>query len=518
MKGKGQNAGRDPGSSGAGLSEAGGYLFAAPRAALLLFVSAMFLLAHGLHFLNADPVSMLITESEASVSKDGIFRAILFFRAYNAVVALLFFSSLSALGRLAADKYFGASGFLSRAAVYAAAGVAGSLLLYGKLSLLWLIFILLCALAAAAVGLRMELEAVSAGLPVPSLRALLPGFIEAVSPRTALSLGRGTAGRAGLAFYALSSALCLADLCANGWPGLSIIKAAPARLAQGDFYGMEADPAAGQVSACKILDRQLLIFGLKDGGLRKTAAIDTSVELQEIKANPRRKEIYNFDREQRALLVLDPETLLVKKRAVYGGYGPGGSARVAYDNDGNSIVAILEHGPMYVANMATLRLRAVLRGIDYNEFILFDPDAKVYLLSFFRGRNTMLAVSADGKFRKELPAGRFQGGMAISEKRHEFYLALPLQGKVLVYDSRTLEPKGVVRSGFGVRGLACDDANEVLLAASMCSGSIDVIGLGDGRLRSRVPLGYYLREIALDPSGRTAFVSSISDGVVKFSY
>lgn len=481
-----------------------GYLPAVPRAAVLLFVSAMFLLAHGSHLFPPDAVSRFITESEDSVSKDSIFTAILIFRLYSAAIALMVFTSLAALARLWAEKAFGPLGFLRRAAVYAAAGSVAALLLYGRPAPAALALLLLAAAAAV--------------IPPDSLRkapgwTLIPGLIEAVAPGSAAANGR-----LGLAAYAFTAALCLGDLALNGWPGLAAMKAAPERLAAGNFYGLEADPASGRVSACKVRDRQVLTFGLEDGILLGTAAVATSLELQEIKANPARKEVYHFDRELRALLVLDPETLQVEKRAIFGGSGPGGSARVAYDNAGNSLAAVLEHGPLFLADLDSLRLRTVLKDVNYNEFVLFNPDARVYLLSFFRGRDTVLAVSGDGKTKKELPAGRFQGGMAFSRKRGEVYLAMPLQARVLVYDSATLEPKGAIRAGFGVRGLACDDENDLLLAASMCNGSMDVIELRGGRRAARVPLGYYLREIALDTAGRKAFVSSIAGGVMRTSY
>jgi len=489
-----------------------GYLFTASRAGLFLFLAGVFVVSHLLPWLMADPASILVTESDNSVSKAGIIRAIAAFKLYNAATAYLLFTLSAVLARTLADKVRPGLAYAGLAAVYSAAGFAALLLLYGMPSPSGLALVLLCSLAAAHAG------AVPGARPGGAVLAVFPGLAEALSPASSLSPGRGALYRAGLVFYALSAALSAADFCLNGGRGLASLKAAPAQIARGNFYGIEADQAGGRLRACRTLERKLATFSLADGGLISESEIATSLELQEVRTNLSRGEAYHFDRRSRSLLVLDAGTLSVARSAGYGGFDAGGSARVAFDNGSGTIAAVLEHGPMFIADMKTLRPKAAFREIDFNEFVLFDPFAGSYLLSFFRGRDTLEAVSADGKSRRTVPAGRFQGGLAISEKRREIYLAMPLRGSILVYDAATLEPRGAIRSVFGVRGLACDDENGVLLAASMSGGYAEAIRLEDRKRLLRVPLGYYLREIAFDRRARRAYVTSMLDGVLKFDY
>jgi hypothetical protein len=483
----------------------------------MLFVVSVFSFLHLLPVFIADPTSLFITETERSVSKDGILLAIRIFKIYNAVVAacgfLIFTAALRAFAGLVPVR-----GRIYAAAVYLFSGTAACFLFFGWPGAYGYAAVLV--FAALAVCLDSGAGGLCASDQSPNrlmaLLACIPWLPEAACPRLIFYSRYGRLCRAGFLSSAVSALICAAALVISGPPGFQRYLAGFKRLAAGNFYGISVEN--GRVMACEVLSRKISSFPLTGRGPAETLAVNTRRELQQVKFNPARGEAYHFDKQRGALLVLDGGSLAVKRAIEIPGLGYGGSAISDFDNSGGTLAVALEDSPLLVFRLGSFALRSVLRGTEHTEFILYDRAAGSYLVSFYKGRDTFEAISADGKIRRQVAAGRFQGGMALSEKRKELYLAMPLQGRILVFDSATLEQKGWLRSVYGVRGLACDDKNGVLVAASMCGGFAEAINLEDGRRVARIRAGYYLRELALDPEARTAFVTSMLDGVVSFKY
>jgi glycosyltransferase involved in cell wall biosynthesis len=486
------------------------WFFAASRAAALAYVAAVFAFLHVMPLFSRAPALLVISETERSVSKDGILWAILGFRIYNGLVAAggtLFLAAAAA----AAVRRRAWGGGPRSAAVFAAAAAAGFALFFGPPAAAgWAL--------ASILGFLLLAAWYAVGSPESALTRLaawVPWLPEAVDPGLFLAPDGPPARRCGLLFSALTAALCAAALMLDGVPGLALLRSGFTRLADGNFYGAVVDD--GRLLACKIMDRQLLVFDLA-GKLLRTVDVPTRKELQEVRFDPSAGEAYHFDKQRAGLLVLDRVTLAGKGYYPMAWLGYGGSAISAFDPAGATLAVALEDSPLLILKKGTFKPLAVLGGTGHTESLIFDKAAGRYLLSFYKGRDTFEAVSADGGQRRSVPAGRFQGGFAISEKRREVYLPLPLESAVLVYDAATLALKGRLRARFGVRGLACDDENGVLVAVSMCDGYAEAIDLSTGRRLAAVRAGYYLRQAALDTRSRRAFVTSMLDGVRSFSY
>jgi len=240
-----------------------------------------------------------------------------------------------------------------------------------------------------------------------------------------------------------------------------------------------------------------------------------TVELQDVRLNAARRELYHLDRAYDIMLVYDADSLRLKRRSPFC-FQDRGTALVSFDNRSRTIAVARERGFIWLIDMDTLLPLGRLETGDSNAYIIFSEKMDRYILSYFKSYDYMRLVSPDGKETRKVKAKRYQGDLAISNKNNELYVALPLRGEILVYDMITYALKRKIPTVFGVRGIACDEKNNMIVAASMCTGFVDVIDLGTGRRISRNFVGYYLREICLDLPGNEAFISSIF-GVYRLS-
>ncbi|MCX5668008.1 MAG: hypothetical protein NTY34_06850 [Candidatus Omnitrophica bacterium] len=287
------------------------------------------------------------------------------------------------------------------------------------------------------------------------------------------------------------------------------------KIANGNFYSMQIDAATDRLFACDIEHYSLKVFDLSglDPGPKKIKKMPA--ELQDVRLNEAKRELYYFDRTRDIMLVYDADSLRLKRRSSFpfeGGY----SARVSFDNRSHTIAVAREKDYMWIIDMETLLPVERLGAGDSNEFIIFNEKSNRYILSYFKSFDFIRLVSPDGKDIREIRARRYQGGLAASNKNNELYVALPLRGEISVYDLKTFALKRKIPTVFGVRGIACDEENNIIVAASMCTGYVDVIDLGTDRRISRDFVGYYLREICLNLQKEEAFISSIF-GVYRLS-
>lgn len=290
------------------------------------------------------------------------------------------------------------------------------------------------------------------------------------------------------------------------------------QLTKGNFYSMQIDDATNQLFTCNMARSTLVIYDLNNLSRRQEFPIRTG-ELQDLRYNPARQELYHFNLSNDVLMVLDTKTAALKRASVksYNARG-GGSARVAYDNVSRTIAVTREDDIMLMFDMDTLRLLQRLPIADRNEFILFDEMSRHFILSYFDKLKSIRLITPRGESIRYVPAERYQGGMALSRNLRELYVSLPLRSMIYVYDIDTYRLKRKIHTVFGVRNLAYDEDHKIIVAASLVNGYVDVIDAPTGRHLDRIFVGYYLREVCLDAGRRRAFVSSMIGGIYFFSY
>ena len=141
--------------------------------------------------------------------------------------------------------------------------------------------------------------------------------------------------------------------------------------------------------------------------------------------------------------------------------------------------------------------------------VLMHPDRPLLYLSFFRNSNRLMAYDMTRReVVREVPTDARADRMTFWAGRGELLLASPLHSQVLRFDAETLQPRGSIRTVFGVRVMALDAQRGLMLAASLATGQLAVIDQDSGQTRRTFYLGPWLRTIALDEASGTAYVSS----------
>ena len=231
-------------------------------------------------------------------------------------------------------------------------------------------------------------------------------------------------------------------------------------------------------------------------------------ELQDVRLNEAKREFYYFDRTYDIMFVYDADSLRLKRRSLPLFEGDG-TARLSFDDRSRTIAVARENHFTWIIDMDTLLPLERVESGDNNEIIIFNEKINRYILSYSKGYDFIGLVSPDGKNISTIKVKRYQGGLTASNKNNELYVALPLRGEIFVYDMTTFTLKRKIPTVFGVRAITCDEKRNMIIAASMCTGYVDVIDLGTGRRISRDFVGYYIREICLNLQKREAFISSI---------
>jgi len=106
----------------------------------------------------------------------------------------------------------------------------------------------------------------------------------------------------------------------------------------------------------------------------------------------------------------------------------------------------------------------------------------------------------------------------ISQKRGELYIPDIAWGRIWVYSIPDLSLLRKLPAQMGVRALAADDENGLLLAASIISGDLSVLDPETGRVLASFHLGPYCRRLALDPPRRRAFITLTRTGLFMVDY
>ncbi len=240
------------------------------------------------------------------------------------------------------------------------------------------------------------------------------------------------------------------------------------------------------------------------------SAVDTGAA-QGLAYDAARAEVYIHNGVTREILVLDADTLALKRSLPAPDLSPG-DPWIAVEPISNTITVASEAdsqvgSPFIIYDRETGAVLA--RRTEDPGNLLVLPGAPIVYMSFFRRGQGIAAL--DLVTREIVASGPTDARMDRMEydaSADEVLVASPAAGRVLRFDARTLEPRGTFPVMFGVRVMAIDPERGVMLAGSLATGKVAMVNLADRRVIHSWYLGPWLRSIVVDPARGVAFVSS----------
>jgi hypothetical protein len=282
-------------------------------------------------------------------------------------------------------------------------------------------------------------------------------------------------------------------------------------VARGDFNEIQLNPDHTMLLATGHGIAQFRKYPLRPWSGKYSQSIESTGGAQGFAYDPGRNEIYLYNTENKELMYLDADTLVVRRRLPIVDLSPG-DPWIAVDAATNRIT---------IASEADLQIGQPIAVFDRDSGALLHqrkeevgnlfphPSRSILYMAYFR--------RSKGVFAYDIKANQIAATvdtptridrMAYVAATNELLVASPIESSILRFDADTLEPKGGYAANFGVRVLALDVARSLIFAGSLSNGTVAVIDLNTGRRRATFYLGPWLRSIAIDETGGVAYVSS----------
>ncbi len=232
---------------------------------------------------------------------------------------------------------------------------------------------------------------------------------------------------------------------------------------------------------------------------------------QSFEFDPANAELYIYHSQSEEILVLDTDTLVLKRAIPAPDISPGDPwlRRCRHSNTLTiaSEADVRTGSPFVVFDGPS---GAVLDRLDLEAGnLLVHPDKPILYANFFRRVCGVVAYDLEKrKIIAEAPADSRTDRMAFDPVRQELMLASPSEGRVQCFDALTLAPKGMFKAIPGVRVITVDAANDEMLVASLITGRVALMGLTDRKVKQQWYLGPWLRSIVIVPGTGIAYVSS----------
>jgi hypothetical protein len=330
----------------------------------------------------------------------------------------------------------------------------------------------------------------------------------------------------------------LAVLLLDGWSLMGLAKRLHAdravrQFASWNLGGLAVDAKLGTLFANGMHTNHLLAYDLN--ALNEPPRV-SPVEVgwaEYFEYNSRDQEIYVYNWRASALLILDVTTLAMKK-SVAGLNLSDGDVWIVFDRHTDSIILMAEDvwpsrepaptddgtkTPIVVVDRSSGKLLYRMRwceGLCNPGSGLMHPSKPILYLGF-----TDMVLAYDTRARKVVArttAGyRWMDGMALTPEGDELLVATPVYSAVLRFDADTLEYRGRIAAGLGVRTLYVDVERKLLLTGSLLTNMLEVIDLKTNARLAKYWVAPWLRVIQADTSGGAAFVSS-SEGLFRVDY
>jgi len=235
-------------------------------------------------------------------------------------------------------------------------------------------------------------------------------------------------------------------------------------------------------------------------------------ELEDFVVNDKKKEIYLC--KGLMLYILDLNTFNIINEINLEKYRiKDKHSRVCCNNDFTKLLIVPENDK-HICLLDLETKNIFEKKIDYykNDWVIYNKYRKCFLLSFYETYTSYLKeirmtdnLIYDFNIKSEI----CQGYSTISDKNMEIYVAFNQQGKIGVYDVRTMKLKRKIKSNYTVKNITYDEDLNVLIAPSYLMGYVDIFLMdGSDTLLTREFVGYELREAGFDIKKENLYVCS----------
>ena len=285
------------------------------------------------------------------------------------------------------------------------------------------------------------------------------------------------------------------------------------KFAAGEYNWIEFDADLHQIFVSGNRSNFLLAFDTENLNLPPRKSEDIR-KMQSFAYNPERKEMYAYEADTNQLLYIDAVTLDTVRSVPVTDLSPG-DVWVKWHRSTDTIIisseADFEVGtPFYiVARESGEVVGSMPLPIIPTAYLVFHPEKP--LLYFNSYRDTYLIawdmISHETVLQTQTSANTDR--MEFDEKRNELLVASPLDGAILRYDADTLEYRGKIKVGFGVRTLTIDTQRDLLVVGNFINDRIQVIDMSTYDRVSSFYLGPWVRTITLDVENGIAYVSTV---------
>ena len=227
--------------------------------------------------------------------------------------------------------------------------------------------------------------------------------------------------------------------------------------------------------------------------------------------DPAAAEIYTVNTSTNQVQFFDAATLEAKRAIDVRELSPG-DPWVAVDAGTDTVTIVSEAdvrvgAPLVVLNRTT-GLVVGEAPLDAGN-VLKHPSQPWLYLSFFRRRNEVLLYDLTTRsITHKAPADPRAERMVYWKRGNELLVTSPLESRIMRFDADGLESKGYIRTSFGVRAIAVDEARQLLLCGNLATGYLEIVALPAGTVLRKHYLGPWLRTIQLQVESGTAYVSS----------
>lgn len=239
-------------------------------------------------------------------------------------------------------------------------------------------------------------------------------------------------------------------------------------------------------------------------------------ELEDVEFDPESRKIFHVNRNTGDILVVDADTFAISRLGRIAVPSNSGSTMLALDKSSGILLVHWEDNNLFAVDCSTGEWNWL--GSPGNVSLLADQaNGLVYMSS--ENRPVVAAIDPEGMQETCYATGPSKGErMALSERRGELYCPDPTTGQIWVYSTPGLRILRKMPAQFGVRALAVDEENELLLAASFVTGYVEIIDLKAGQRLERHYVGDSCRIVAVDAPTRRAFITLRNDGLFLLDY
>ena len=278
-----------------------------------------------------------------------------------------------------------------------------------------------------------------------------------------------------------------------------------------DMNGLALDPVRRRLFANGHGVNTIYAYDLDAPLKAPVMSSETTGNAESLTYNSKDGEIYVFNLVEATLMVLDANTLALKKEFPNIAISPG-DVLIAWDGLTRRLLLASEADEKTGASLIVLdRDKGT---ILYSDAVaagsaVIHPKKSLTYLSFFRDTSVVLAFDmASNTYVANRHVEARLDGVAVDPEAKQVLVASPLQSSILRFDESSLEPAAKIPAMFGVRSLAVDHTRGLIICASLVTGTIAVIDHKTHEILVRYRVAPWLRSVALDAQAGRAYASS----------